>query len=83
MILVQIMNLSDESTVLSGKEVRVEQRVVFRLDLPSKKTLGVKAKAGKTLADVLKPILNKHGYKLENATVTLVTIKQPSETIPF
>jgi hypothetical protein len=57
--------------------------VVFRLDLPSKKTLGVKAKAGKTLADVLKPILNKHGYKLENATVTLVIIKQSSETIAF
>ncbi|XP_059488201.1 regulator of G-protein signaling loco isoform X3 [Neocloeon triangulifer] len=71
------VNLSDESTVLSGKEVRVEQRVVFRLDLPSKKTLGVKAKASKTLAEVLKPILNKHGLKLENATVTLICDTTP------
>ncbi|CAB3362545.1 Hypothetical predicted protein [Cloeon dipterum] len=71
------VNLSDESSVLSGKEVRVEQRVVFRLDLPSKKTLGVRAKASKTLAEVLKPILNKHNLKLENAIVTLICDTTP------
>lgn len=65
---------SDEvSSVLSNKEVRVEPRVVFRLDLPNRKTVGVKSRPGKTLGDVLRPVLHKYGYRLHLVTVCLVS----------
>ncbi|XP_076062146.1 regulator of G protein signaling family member locomotion defects isoform X3 [Oratosquilla oratoria] len=56
---------TEDSSVLGGQEVRVEQRVLFRLDLPSRKTVCVKAKPHKISQDVLKPILHKYGYKLD------------------
>lgn len=52
----------------------MEKRVVFRLDLPNRKTVGVKAKPGKSLGEVLRPILHKYGYKLELVTLCLVSI---------
>ena len=36
------LDLSDESTSLGCTEVRVEPRVLFRLELPSKKSIGKK-----------------------------------------
>lgn len=51
--------------MLSGHEVRIEKRVLFRLDLPGRKTVCVKAKPGKVAMDVLKPILLKYGYKMD------------------
>lgn len=73
-IFLQPLSLDEESVVLAGKEVRVEKRVVFRLDLPNRKTVGVKAKPGKLLGEVLRPILHKYGYKLEFVTLCLVSI---------
>ena len=34
------------------EQVRVEARILFRLELPSHKSIGVKAKQGKTVAEV-------------------------------
>lgn len=59
--------------MLGGQEVRVEDTVVFRLDLPNRKTVVVKPKQGKTLAQVLRPILHKYGYRLEMITLCLVS----------
>lgn len=73
-IFLQPLSLDEDSTVLAGKEVRVEQRAVFRLDLPNRKTVGVKAKPSKSLAEILRPILHKYGYKLELVTLCLVSI---------
>jgi hypothetical protein len=73
-IFLQPLSLDEESVVLAGKEVRVEKRVVFRLDLPNRKTVGVKAKPGKSLGEILRPILHKYGYKLELVTLCLVSI---------
>lgn len=39
----------------------MEQRVIFKLDLPNRKVVSVKAKPDKALADVLKPVLRKYG----------------------
>ena len=33
--------------------MRVEARILFRLELPSHKSIGVKAKQGKTVAEVI------------------------------
>lgn len=72
--------------VLAGCEVRIEQRVVFKLDLPNRKVIAVKSKYSKILVDVLKPILNKYNYRLEQVKITVglsefVDIEQPVTTI--
>lgn len=59
------LDLADESTVLACTEVRVEPRVLFRLELPSKKSIGVKAKPAKLVRDVLGPILSQYGWNLD------------------
>ena len=42
---------------------------LFRLELPSKKSIGVKAKPAKLVKEVLGPILNQYGWNLEAMSV--------------
>lgn len=65
------MDISESSAKLASCEVTVEQRVVFKLDLPNRKVIAVKSKYTKILLDVLKPILHKYNYNLEQVKVTL------------
>lgn len=64
------IDLNVVSTSVAGKEVLIEQRVVFKLDLPNKKIISVKSKPCKILSEVLKPILQKYNYQLEMVTVS-------------
>lgn len=64
------MDISESSAKLASCEVTVEQRVVFKLDLPNRKVIAVKSKYTKILVDVLKPILHKYNYNLEQVKVT-------------
>lgn len=64
------IDLDVPSTLLAGKEIFIEQRVVFKIDLPNKKIISVKSKPGKLLVDVLRPILSKYNYDLEYVTVS-------------
>lgn len=64
------IDLDLPSTTLAGREVLIEQRVVFKLDLPNKKIISVKSKPCKVLAEVLRPILHKYNYRLELVTVS-------------
>lgn len=59
------LNLDGPSVSLAGKEVLVEQRVVFKLDLPNRKVISVKSKPTKVLGEVLRPILHKYSYRLD------------------
>lgn len=43
----------------------IEQRVIFKLDLPNRKVISVKSKTCKILSDVLRPILHKYNYRLD------------------
>lgn len=63
------LDLGGDSTSLGCVEVRVEPRVLFRLELPSKKSIGVKAKPAKLVKEVLGPILNQYGWNLEAMSV--------------
>lgn len=56
------IDITTPSTCLAGKEVLIEKRISFKLDLPNKKVISVKSKPSKTLSDVLKPILYKYNY---------------------
>ncbi|KAJ3649356.1 hypothetical protein Zmor_021120 [Zophobas morio] len=65
------IDLNEPSNKLAGCEVTVEQRVVFKIDLPNKKVISVKSKSTKIIADVLRPILLRYHYNLDHAKVTL------------
>lgn len=67
------VNTSDLSSILSGCEVKIEQRVVFKLDLPNRKVISVKSKVTKILVDVLRPILHKYGFGLDTVRVSIGT----------
>lgn len=64
------IDLNMTSTSVAGKEILIEQRVVFKLDLPNKKIISVKSKPTKVLSEVLKPILQKYNYQLDMVTVS-------------
>ena len=55
--------------ILSGVEVNVERRILFKLFLPNAKLISVKSKLTKILEDVLRPILKKYCYELDDMIV--------------
>ena len=63
------LDLSEDCSTLGCSEVRVEPRVLFRLELPSKKSIGVKAKQTKLVEEVLGPILAQYGWSLADMVV--------------
>jgi len=65
------LDLSSDCSNLGCTEVRVEPRVLFRLELPSRKSIGVKAKQTKLVEDVLRPILQQYGWNLDLMTIRL------------
>jgi len=65
------LDLSEDCSSLGCSEIRVEPRVLFRLELPSKKSIGVKAKQTKLVEEVLGPILSQYGWSLQDMTVRL------------
>ncbi|KAG8236670.1 hypothetical protein J437_LFUL014398 [Ladona fulva] len=67
------LDLDEDIQVLGSREVRVERRVIFRVDLPSRKTIGVKSNPDRSLAQVLRPILHKYGYPLESVALCLMS----------
>ncbi|XP_018328425.1 regulator of G-protein signaling loco isoform X3 [Agrilus planipennis] len=79
------LDVREPSTTLSGCEVKIEQRVIFKLYLPNKKVIAVKSKYTKILMDVLKPILCKYDYKLDNVNITVgkdfVDVYQPVTSV--
>lgn len=63
------LDLDGPSASLTGREVNIDQRVVFKLSLPNRKMISVKSKATKPLGDVLRPILLKYNYELDQMNV--------------
>ncbi|XP_035232278.1 regulator of G-protein signaling loco-like [Stegodyphus dumicola] len=73
----QPLDHGTDVTTLSCKEIRVEQVILFCIDLPNKKTIGVKAKNNKVCGDILKPVLHKYGYKMDHVTMTVASLQKP------
>lgn len=65
----QIINLKHPSSVLATQEVEVVPTKVIKVDLPSRRVISVVTHKGKTLKEVLKPLLNKYGFKLDLVTI--------------
>ncbi|XP_031780001.1 regulator of G-protein signaling loco isoform X3 [Nasonia vitripennis] len=64
-----IINLKYPSSVLASQEVEVLPTKVIKVDLPSRRVISVVAHKGRTLKEVLKPLLNKYGFKLDLVTI--------------
>ncbi|KAK0161229.1 hypothetical protein PV327_009724 [Microctonus hyperodae] len=64
-----MVNLKYSSCVLAGQEVEVVPTKVLKVDLPSRRIITVVAHKGRILKDVLRPLLNKYGFKLELITI--------------
>ncbi|CAK9794592.1 Regulator of G-protein signaling loco [Anthophora plagiata] len=57
------------SSVLAGQEVEVVPTKILKVDLPSRRVITVIAHKGRTLKEVLRPLLNKYGFNLDMVTV--------------
>lgn len=57
------------SSVLAGQEVEVVPTKILKVDLPSRRVITVVAHKGRTLKEVLKPLLNKYGFNLDMIAV--------------
>ncbi|KAH8420905.1 hypothetical protein KR222_009078 [Zaprionus bogoriensis] len=71
------IDLQESAQLLAGKEVLIERRVAFKLDLPDPKVISVKSKPKKQLHEVIRPILNKYNYQMESVQVLLRDTQAP------
>lgn len=56
---------------LNGCTVFVDHKVCFKLDLPNRKIINIKSKPTKVLIDVVRQILLRYSYNIEDVIVTL------------
>lgn len=68
---VKAVDLQSLAQELSRKEIEIEQRVAFKLDLPTPKVISVKCKPRKQLYEVIRPILQKYDINPEVVTVVM------------
>ncbi|XP_067614525.1 regulator of G-protein signaling loco isoform X2 [Eurosta solidaginis] len=71
------IDLQTSSQTLVGKDVLIEQRVSFKLDLPDRKVISVKSKPKKQLHEVVRPILHKYNYDYEAVQVVIRETQEP------
>ncbi|TNN67865.1 Regulator of G-protein signaling 12 [Liparis tanakae] len=71
--------LDQDCLTLSSRELRVEKRTLFRLDLvPINRSVGLKAKPTKPVTEVLRPVVAKYGLHLSD-----LVAKVSGETEPL
>jgi len=73
----QPLDLSEDISTLGSKEIVIERRVLFRLDLPSGKCIGVKAKPNRSIREVFRPILSKYGLRMDAVAIHLLDSPVP------
>ncbi|XP_049305213.1 regulator of G-protein signaling loco isoform X2 [Bactrocera dorsalis] len=71
------IDLQTSSQTLVGKDVLIEQRVAFKMDLPDRKVISVKSKPKKQLQEVVCPILHKYNYDIEAVQVVMRETQEP------
>ncbi|XP_077598256.1 regulator of G-protein signaling 12-like isoform X2 [Stigmatopora nigra] len=70
--------LDQDCVTLSSRELRLEKRTLFRLDLvPINRSVGLKAKPGKPVAEVLRPVAAKYGLPLAELVVKIAGRTEP------
>ncbi|XP_024907472.1 regulator of G-protein signaling 12 isoform X2 [Pteropus alecto] len=70
--------LHQDSSVLASRDLRLEKRTLFRLDLvPINRSVGLKAKPTKPVTEVLRPVVAKYGLHLSELVARLSGEKEP------
>ncbi|XP_076794460.1 regulator of G-protein signaling 12 isoform X4 [Arvicanthis niloticus] len=70
--------LHQDSSILATRDLRLEKRTLFRLDLvPINRSVGLKAKPTKPVTEVLRPVVAKYGLDLSSLLVRLSGEKEP------
>ncbi|XP_072476180.1 regulator of G-protein signaling 12 isoform X5 [Notamacropus eugenii] len=70
--------LHQDSSILDSRDLRLEKRTLFRLDLvPINRSVGLKAKPTKPVTEVLRPVVAKYGLSLSDLVVRLSGEKEP------
>ncbi|XP_053433901.1 regulator of G-protein signaling 12 isoform X2 [Nycticebus coucang] len=70
--------LHQDSSILESRDLRLETRTLFRLDLvPINRSVGLKAKPTKPVTEVLRPVVAKYGLDLSSLLVRLSGEKEP------
>lgn len=65
------IDLQSPAEDLSRKEIEIEQRVAFKLDLPTSKVISVKCKPKKQLYEVIRTILQRYNINPEVVEVVM------------
>ncbi|XP_012811190.1 regulator of G-protein signaling 12 isoform X3 [Xenopus tropicalis] len=70
--------LSQDSSILESRDLRIEKRTLFRLDLvPINRSVGLKAKPTKPVTEVLRPVVAKYGLNLTELVARLSGEHEP------
>ncbi|XP_077400422.1 regulator of G-protein signaling 12 [Vanacampus margaritifer] len=70
--------LDQDCMTLSSRDLRLEKRTLFRLDLvPINRSVGLKAKPTKPVAEVLRPVVAKYGLLLNDLVVKISGQTEP------
>ncbi|XP_041477707.1 regulator of G-protein signaling 12-like isoform X4 [Lytechinus variegatus] len=67
----KLINLEQLATEMIGRQIVVERRVVFKIELPNKRVIGVKSKLTKKIIEVLRPVTYKYKLQLDALVVHL------------
>ncbi|XP_038070831.1 regulator of G-protein signaling 12-like isoform X2 [Patiria miniata] len=67
----EIVDYRQDMSAMAGADIVVEQRVVFKMELPSHRVIGVKSKPTKKLIEVLRPVTHKYNLQLDALVVHL------------
>ncbi|XP_056431672.1 regulator of G-protein signaling 12-like isoform X1 [Gadus chalcogrammus] len=70
--------LDQDCMTLSARDIRMEKRTLFRLDLvPINRSVGLKAKPTKPVTEVLRPVVAKYGLHLSDLVAKISGESQP------
>ncbi|KYO45679.1 regulator of G-protein signaling 12-like [Alligator mississippiensis] len=70
--------LHQDSSILDSRDLRLEKRTLFRLDLvPINRSVGLKAKPTKPVTEVLRPVVAKYGLNLNELVARLNGEQEP------
>ncbi|XP_071947707.1 regulator of G-protein signaling 12-like [Antedon mediterranea] len=68
----EVVDLEQDMAAVGPRHVIIEKRVLFKIELPNKRVIGVKSKPTKKLYEVLKPITHKYQLILDAMVVHLM-----------
>ncbi|XP_072030546.1 regulator of G-protein signaling 12-like isoform X2 [Amphiura filiformis] len=66
-----LVDLEQELSTLAGAEVVIERRIIFKIELPNHRVIGVKSKPTKKIIEVLRPVTYKYKLMLDSLVVHL------------